>query len=75
MDHIKNGDIVLVVNTVGSKASHEDSASIRLEALRKGLPYFTTMPGAKAAAMGIEAMMKKGLAIRSLQEYHGARDA
>ncbi len=75
VDHIKNGDIVLVVNTVGSKASHEDSASIRLEALRKGLPYFTTMPGAKAAAMGIEAMMKKGLTIRSLQEYHGGGNA
>ena len=70
VDHIKNGDIALVVNTVGSKASHDDSASIRLEALRKGLPYFTTMPGAKAAAMGIEAMGKKGLSIRSLQEYH-----
>jgi carbamoyl-phosphate synthase large subunit len=73
VDHIKNGEIALVVNTVGSKASHEDSASIRLEALRKGLPYFTTMPGARAAAMGIEAMTSKGLAIRSLQEYHATR--
>ncbi len=75
VDHIKNGEIALVVNTVGSKASHEDSASIRLEALRKGLPYFTTMPGAKAAAMGIEAMTTKGPAIRSLQEYHATRGA
>jgi carbamoyl-phosphate synthase large subunit len=72
VDHIKNGDIALVVNTVGSKASHDDSASIRLEALRKGLPYFTTMPGARAAAMGIEAMVKTGMGIRSLQEYHRA---
>ncbi len=70
VDHIKNGDISLVVNTVGSGSSQADSASIRREALQKGLPYFTTMPGAKAASLGIEAALKKGLSIRSLQEYH-----
>jgi len=70
VDHIKNGEISLVVNTVGSGASQIDSASIRREALQKGLPYFTTMPGAKAASLGIEATLKKGLTIRSLQEYH-----
>jgi len=73
VDHIKNGDISLVVNTVGSGASQADSASIRREALQKGLPYYTTMPGAKAAVMAIEATLKKGLTIRSLQEYHSPR--
>ncbi len=70
VDHIKNGAICLVVNTVGSKSSQVDSASIRREALQRGLPYFTTMPGAKAAAMGIEATLRSGLTIRTLQEYH-----
>jgi carbamoyl-phosphate synthase large subunit len=70
VDHIKNGDISLVVNTVGSGSSQADSVSIRRESLHKGLPYFTTMPGARAAAMGIEAMLRKGLTIQSLQEYH-----
>jgi len=28
------------------------------------------MPGARATAMAVEAMLKKGLTIRSLQEYH-----
>ena len=72
VDHIKNGDIHLVVNTVGSQPSHADSASIRREALQKGLPYYTTIPGAKAAVRAIETIMKKGLSIRSLQEYHSA---
>ena len=70
VDHIKNGDIHLVVNTVGSRSSQADSASIRREALQKGLPYYTTIPGAKAAVRAIEAVLKKGLTIRSLQEYH-----
>jgi carbamoyl-phosphate synthase large subunit len=70
VDHIKNGEICLVVNTVGSESSQADSASIRREALQHGVPYFTTMPGARAAVMGIEAERRKGLTIKSLQEYH-----
>jgi carbamoyl-phosphate synthase large subunit len=70
VDHIKNGEIALVVNTVGTTASQADSLSIRREALNKGLAYFTTMRGAWAAVMGIEAILKKELTIRSLQEYH-----
>ena len=33
-------------------------------------PITITMRGALAAVMGIEALLKKGLAIRALQEYH-----
>jgi carbamoyl-phosphate synthase large subunit len=47
-----------------------DSLSIRREALHRGIPYFTTMRGAHAAVMGIEATTQKSLAIRTLQEYH-----
>ncbi|HTL62230.1 MAG TPA: carbamoyl-phosphate synthase large subunit [Nitrospira sp.] len=71
VDHIKNGEVALVVNTVGTAASHADSLSIRREALNRGLAYYTTMRGARAAVMGIEAILKSELTIRSLQEYHG----
>jgi carbamoyl-phosphate synthase large subunit len=72
LDHIKNGEIAAVINTVGDRRSQVDSAAIRREALQRGLPYFTTMPAARAAAMAIEAMQRKPLAIKSLQEYHRA---
>jgi carbamoyl-phosphate synthase large subunit len=75
VDHIKNGDISLVINTVWGQASQTDSASIRREALQRGVSYYTTMPGARAAAKAVEAMLKKGLEIRSLQEYHARRGA
>jgi carbamoyl-phosphate synthase large subunit len=58
------------VNTVRTAASHVDSLSIRREALNKGLAYYTTIRGARAAVMGIEAILNKELTIRSLQEYH-----
>jgi carbamoyl-phosphate synthase large subunit len=70
VDHIKNGDVALVVNTVSTASAHSDSLSIRREALHKGLSYYTTMRGAMAAVLGIEAMAKNELSIRSLQEYH-----
>ncbi len=70
VDHIKNGEVALVINTVRTASGHVDSLSIRREALHRGVPYFTTMRGAHAAVMGIEATAQKGLAIRTLQEYH-----
>ena len=70
VDHIKNGDVALVVNIVATASAQTDSLSIRREALQKGVPYYTTLRGALAAVMGIEALVKKGLAIRALQEYH-----
>jgi carbamoyl-phosphate synthase large subunit len=72
VDHIKNGSVALVVNTVRTASAHVDSLSIRREALHRSIPYFTTMRGAHAAVMGIEAILKKELAIRTLQEYHRA---
>jgi carbamoyl-phosphate synthase large subunit len=75
VDHIKNGEVALVINTVKTAAAQADSLSIRREALHKGVPYYTTMRGALAAIMGIEAVTKKGLAIRSLQEYHNIGQA
>ncbi|GJL53924.1 MAG: carbamoyl-phosphate synthase (glutamine-hydrolyzing) [Nitrospirales bacterium] len=72
VDVIKNGQICVVVNTVGSAASQDDSAPIRKEALYQGIPYFTTIPAAKAAVLGMEAMRKGKLRVRPLQEYQAA---
>ena len=60
----------MVINTVGDKASQEDSAPIRTAAVFGGIPYFTTMQGAQAAVFGIEAMKKTAMTVKSLQEYH-----
>jgi carbamoyl-phosphate synthase large subunit len=71
VDRIKDGDVHFVVNTTDGKREVSDSASIRRETLMKGLPYFTTMTGARAGVMAMEAVQAGPLGVRSLQEYHG----
>jgi len=69
-DFIKNGDIQLVINTPSGKVSAGGSKIIRQTALRYGLPYATTLASACAMAAGIEAMKKRKLTVRALQEFH-----
>ena len=70
VDHIKNRQAHLVVNTVGTTSSQADSLPIRREALQQNIPYFTTIQGIQAAVTAIEAMRKSSLTIKPLQEYH-----
>ncbi|TAK07210.1 MAG: carbamoyl-phosphate synthase large subunit, partial [Candidatus Manganitrophaceae bacterium] len=70
VDILKNREIHLVINTVGDKVSQVDSYAIRQTVLHYGIPYFTTIAGAKAAVRGIEALKKEGMAVKTLQEYH-----
>jgi carbamoyl-phosphate synthase large subunit len=69
-DHVKNREIALVINTPSGKESAGGSRLIRRTVLSYGLPYATTLAGACAMASGIEAMRKKKLTVRSLQDFH-----
>jgi len=70
VDLIKNNEINFVINTVSDAKAQRDSFSIRESALRQGVPYTTTLSGAKAAVNAIEVVLKEELSVRSLQEYH-----
>jgi len=70
VDHLINGEIDLVINTPLGRASHEDDGAIRRAALKHDIPCITTLSGATAAAEGIAALQKDGLAVRPLQEIH-----
>lgn len=72
VDHIKNRQAQLVVNTVGTTSSQGDSLPIRREALQQNIPYFTTIQGIQAAVTAIEAMKKTPFTIKPLQDYHPA---
>ncbi|TLY19184.1 MAG: carbamoyl-phosphate synthase large subunit [Nitrospirae bacterium] len=72
VDHIKNREIQLVINTVGDKISQADSASIRHAALIHAVPYYTTMAGARATLMAIEAGLKRRLSVKPLQDHYSS---
>ncbi|HEY1329807.1 MAG TPA: carbamoyl-phosphate synthase large subunit [Casimicrobiaceae bacterium] len=69
VDMIKNDEIALVVNTVEEKRTAiKDSYVIRRAALTDQVPTFTTLAGARAAAIGLAGM--HGLAPYSIQALH-----
>ena len=74
VDAIKNGEVQLVINTTEGAQALADSRSLRREALLHKVPYFTTLAGASAAALGIEALMGGQLEVRPLQSYFLAPD-
>jgi carbamoyl-phosphate synthase large subunit len=66
---MKNDEIALVVNTVQEKRSAiHDSYAIRREALTDQIPTFTTLAGARAAALGMQAMRE--LVPYAMQHLH-----
>lgn len=68
VDHLKNKEIQLVVNTPTGAAPRDDEVKIRTTAVMTGTPIMTTLSGARAAAMGIAALRKGGYTVRALQE-------
>ena len=73
VDMMKNDEIALVINTVVEKRSAiRDSYQIRREALLDRVAYFTTIAGARAAAMGMRNM--KELVAYSLQSLQKRLD-
>lgn len=70
VDLIKNKEIVFVINTVSGAQAQKDSLSIRRSALQYGIPYTTTVAGARAVVNAIEMLKKKKINIKSIQEYH-----
>ncbi|MDD5613924.1 MAG: carbamoyl-phosphate synthase large subunit [Candidatus Omnitrophica bacterium] len=69
LDLIKNGQIKLVINTPSGSRGQSDMKPIRNLAVMQGVSCITTIQGAQAAVNGIEAVLKKGFSVKSLQEY------
>jgi carbamoyl-phosphate synthase large subunit len=75
VDHIKSGDISLVINTPLGRVSRFDEQAIRRAALQYNVPCVTTMTGARALVEAIAAEESHATPnVRSLQELHQKRD-
>jgi carbamoyl-phosphate synthase large subunit len=70
VDRIRDGEIVMVVNTTEGAETIRDSRSLRRQTILAGVPYFTTIAAAIAAVEAIVVKRKKPLTVKPLQEYH-----
>lgn len=69
---IASGEVRMVINTPqgsGAKA-RSDGYEIRSAAVSADIPCCTTVPGAAAAVMGIEALIRGDMTVRPLQQLH-----
>ena len=71
IDFVTNGKIDLMINTPASASEHVDDSDLRKTAIKKKVPYITTIAAAKATASGIKSMSLPGCGVvKSLQELH-----
>ncbi|HEY3176993.1 MAG TPA: carbamoyl-phosphate synthase large subunit [Candidatus Polarisedimenticolia bacterium] len=73
VDHIKNGQVAMIINTPLGRGSYSDDPPIRKSATQHGVPCITTLSAAAAAVAGIRALKEEALTVKSLQEYHPAK--
>jgi carbamoyl-phosphate synthase large subunit len=68
VDMIKNGEIDFIVNTTEGKQAIGESHSIRAEAVRQGVTYYTTLGAAIATCQAIEHIDDSE--VNRLQDLH-----
>ena len=67
---MRKGEIQLVINTpTVSSGARRDGYMMRRLAIDLGIPFITTIQGARAAADAIEAVKRSELSVKSLQDY------
>jgi carbamoyl-phosphate synthase large subunit len=69
VDEMRSGRIQLVFNTTEGAQAIADSFSLRRTALTHGIPYYTTVAGARAAVQAIGALRQGCLEVAPLQSY------
>ena len=70
VDAIINGRIDLIINTTIGSQAVTDSFSIRRTALDRQVPYVTTIRGANATVLAIEALKDKKITVKPIQSYY-----
>ena len=68
VDMIKNNEIAMIVNTTEGKQAILESRSIRAEAVRHKITYYTTIAAAKLSCEAID--YDNNLDVNCLQELH-----
>ena len=70
IDLIENQRLDLIINTPSGPQPRDDERRIRAFAAQQGVPCITTIAGASVAILGVEALQRGELDLRTLQEYN-----
>ena len=68
VDMIKNGEIVLIVNTTEGRQAVRESNTIRREAVQRRVTYYTTMAAALASCAALDQL--DSVDVNRLQDLH-----
>ncbi|NNM67571.1 MAG: carbamoyl-phosphate synthase large subunit [Spirochaetales bacterium] len=66
IDLMQSGAVHLLINTPKGRYSHSDDAQIRIEAVRRKIPYTTTVSAARATVEGIKYLSRKEFIVRPM---------
>jgi carbamoyl-phosphate synthase large subunit len=70
LDLVLNREVRLIINTPSGRRGRGDDRQIRSAAVGHRIPCITTLAAAAATIQGMEAWLKKPLAVQPLQDYH-----
>ena len=70
VDHIKNKEVQLIINTPIGREAREDDKYIRQAAIQYSIPVVTTARGALATAHAIKSLKNGIVEVKPLQEYY-----
>ena len=69
LDFMLSNQVQIIINTIQDNLAFQDSMILRRNAINQGVPYFTSISGAIAAAHSIETILLSDLDVSSLQTY------
>lgn len=70
IDHMKNAQIALVINTPSGKGARTDEGKIRAAAVAHGVTCITTLAAAQAAVAACQALRQQELTVKPLQDRY-----
>jgi len=74
-DKIRAKEIALIINTPTGKGPMLDEAKIRSLAVSFRIPCITTINSAQAVISAVESFRKKGISVRTIQEYQNKKSS
>jgi carbamoyl-phosphate synthase large subunit len=73
VDYMKNGQVVLVINTPSGKGARTDEGKIRAAAVAHGVTCITTLAAAHAAVEACRALREQEVTVSALQDRFARR--